>query len=498
MGTKRATRPPRGGRSRSVSGQASAERGGASARRHYSPEERRQAVEAFHGAGLTQKAFARQWGVSAMTLWQWIRKYAEAGPKGLERISTGPVKRRGRAPMAAPVRAEIAAVQRRFPDFGLKKVRHFLRRFSGLAVSLSSVRNVRRAEGLPRAAPIPKPKRKPAPPRRFERAKPGLLWQSDITYLNVPWRKGPLYLIAFLDDHSRYVVGHGLFTNQRQEIVLEVFEEACLRFGKPKEVLTDQGRQYFSWRGKSQFQKLLLKEGVRHIVARAHHPQTVGKTERFWETLKRELWDRVHPKDLEEARSRIRLFVSHHNHQRPHQSLDGLVPADRFFGVADQVRKAMDVAIGKNVLRLALGEAPRKPVYLVGQIDGQSVSMHGEQGRLVVETSDGKRQEIDAKDLGSIPQPKETSDEQQQGDKRSDDPSPDDDAGAAPAAADGGGKPPAPAAPANGVEAPGVPGAEEDAGSGEGPVGVGEPGGAGAGAPVGDGDLEDVARQGVP
>ena len=119
----------------------------------------------------------------------------------------------------------------------------------------------------------------------------------------------------------------------------------------------------------------------------------------------------MHPKDLEDARERIKHFVAHHNHQRPHQSLDGLVPADRFFGVASEVRAAMEAAIAKNELRLALGETPRKPVYLVGQIDGQAVSLHGEQGRLVVQTPDGQRQEIETKDLGAHPRTKETQDD---------------------------------------------------------------------------------------
>ena len=49
------------------------------------------------------------------------------------------------------------------------------------------------------------------------------------------------------------------------------------RFEKPEEVPTDYGRQYFSWRGKSDFQNLFDKEGIRHGVARSHHLQTPGK-----------------------------------------------------------------------------------------------------------------------------------------------------------------------------------------------------------------------------
>ena len=502
MAARKSKGRPRSGRQGEQEGVAEASPGRAWGSKRYSPEERRQAVEAYQKAGLTQKAFAKQWGISAVTLGSWLRKHGEEGPQGLERMAAGPAKRRGRRPLAPAVREEVVAVQRRFPDFGLKKVRHFLARFSGVRVSVASVRRIRKAEGMPAESIPAKRKRKPGPPRRFERAKPGDLWQTDITYLNVPWSRGPLYLIAYLDDHSRYVVGHGLFTHQRADIAVDVFLEACARFGKPKELLSDQGRQYFAWRGKSAFQKMLAKEGVAHVVARAHHPMTVGKTERFWETLKRELWDRVHPKDLEEARARISHFIAHHNHQRPHQSLDGLVPADRFFGVASEVREAIEKEISRNELRIALGEAPRKPVYLVGQVDGMTVSMHGEQGRLVVQTPDGKRQEIEAKDLGAFPTQKETSHEQpkhQQQQSGSDGGGDSDDEGDGAAAAPGGpcrGPAGPDATGAHGAQAAQVRRADQDAAAGAGAVGVGEPGGADPGAPGRDGDPADVAGQG--
>jgi transposase InsO family protein len=486
MGRKRSEA---GGRAEAGSGPA----GGLRAKRQFTPEERRKAVEAYRASGLTQKVFARQWGVSHMTLWGWARKYAQAGPQGLERLAEGAPKRRGKAPLAEAVKAEIVATRRRFPAFGLKKIRDWLGRFGGLKVSRSSVKRVVDAAGLARAAAPPKRRRKAAPPRRFERARPGLLWQTDITYLHVGWQRGPLYLIVFLDDCSRYVVGHGLYTHQRHEIALETFQEACARFGRPKEVLSDQGRQYFAWRGKSEFEKLLEREGVKHVVARAQHPETVGKCERFWETLKKELWDRVHPKDLEEARARVTQFIAHHNHFRPHQSLEGMVPADRFFGVESEVRKAIEATMEKNALRLALGEAPRKPVFLVGQIDGEAVSLHGESGRIVVSTPDGRVREIQTKDLGAAPPTKEASDERKD-EGRDDDGEP----GGAPAGGSGGQPRGAGGAGAeegaHGPEADGVPGAGDAAGRAD-AVGGGERGAAAAGAPDGGGGAQDVAGE---
>ena len=389
------------GSRRHGSGGAGSSTGRLVAKRTFTPDERRAAVEAYYGSELSRHAFARQWGLSHVTLGVWVRKYEAEGPKGLERLASGPPRRRGKAPLAEAVKAEIVAVREAHPEFGWKRLRTWLWRFAGLAVSTSSVRRVAAAAGLPAAEPVVRRRRAAKkPPRRFERARPGELWQSDITYLNVPWRRGPLYLIVWLDDHSRYVVGWGLFAHQRAQIVLETFEEACARYGPPEEALTDQGRQYFAWRGKSAFTKLCDRRGIHHVVARAHHPQTVGKCERLWATVKKELWERVRPRDLDEARERLGHYFGHHNHHRPHESLGGLVPADRFFGVAAEVRQAIEQAVAKNALRLALGEAPRRPVFLVGQIDGQAVSVHGEAGRIVVQTPDGVVREIEARDLG--------------------------------------------------------------------------------------------------
>jgi transposase InsO family protein len=460
----------------------SAGKKGARKLRKSSPEERRQAVEAWQRSGLSQAMFSKQWGVNPITFSGWV---AMAGAKR-------PAERRGRKPrLAEPVKREVVSVKRRFPTFGFLKIRDFVRRFSGLSVSTGSVRKVLNAEGLKPVSVVRRRRRKKSvgPPQEFERAQPNELWQSDITYVDVPWSRKPLYLVAFLDDRSRYVVSFGLHSHQRQEIAIEALSEAISKYGKPREVLTDQGRQYFAWRGKNDFQRRLKLDGIQHVVARAHHPQTVGKCERFWKTLQDELWHRVILRDLDDARERLKHYVAHYNFQRPHQGLEGLTPADRFFGVESEVREAIERSIERNALRLAIGELPRKPVYLVGQIDGQSVSVHGEGGRVVVQMPDGQRKEIEAKDLGINPQPmKETSDERDDGDGEGD-------GGAGHGAGDDGeGTAPDSA----GDEAPRVPGAEEDAASGEGALAGGDARGAGDRARDGDGDPLDVAREEAP
>jgi transposase InsO family protein len=393
--------PPRGGRAQ----------GGTGAKRGKKPDpspgkkgqstlkERLAAVEAYWKSGLTQIQFAKVWGIHPVTLGNWVRKHAKEGPKALERK---PHAGLGRRRLAHSLLEEIKKAKRTFPDFGLKKLKDHLYRFQGLKVSPGSIAKTLR-EDPARGAPAPSPKKqkpKKKAPRRFERSKPGSLWQSDITSFVLPRHQSRVYLTVFLDDYSRYIVSFALALHQKQELVTEALLSGIDRFGKPKEVLTDQGRQYFSWRGKSVFQKLLEKQGIQHVVARSHHPQTVGKCERFWKTVNEEFWSRVQPQELAEARERLSHFITHYNHHRPHQGIDGLVPADRFFGAESEVRAALEARQEKNALRLALGETPRRPVYLVGRIGDREVSLHGERGQLLIHTGDGGVEGMDPEELG--------------------------------------------------------------------------------------------------
>ena len=66
----------------------------------------------------------------------------------------------------------------------------------------------------------PKPPRNPPKPRFFERSTPNQLWQTDIFTFRLGGKNA--YLIGFIDDHSRYLVGLDLFCSQTAEHVLEV------------------------------------------------------------------------------------------------------------------------------------------------------------------------------------------------------------------------------------------------------------------------------------
>ena len=435
------------------------------ARRRFTSDQRRQMVEAYEKSGMTLADFAVLWGVSKSGLSKWLTRYRAEGLKGLEDrphpgVAEGGLQRR----LSAQTRTEIVRTKARFPTFGLRKVRDFLLRFHGVKVSAGSVRNTLREAGVePPAKPRRKPKRKPLLPRRFERARPGQMWQSDITSFVLRRHSQRVYLTVFMDDHSRYVVAFGLEQQQRQELVTGALLEGIARFGKPEEVLTDQGRQYVSWRGKSAFRKLLDREGIAHVVSRTHHPQTLGKCERFWKTVNEEFWLRAKPEDLADARERLGHFIAHYNHFRPHQGIDGLVPADRFFGAEPALRAALEAEMEANELARAVDAPPRKPVFLFGQIGDQQVSVHGERGRLVIHTPDGGRQEMNVEELGLGTEARSDADRGHDSDERDD--------------RDG-----TEAAQAPWEEAPGLQGPGPHGTGGAGAVASGERGGEGEGA----------------
>jgi len=341
-------------------------------------------------SGLPGSEFSRLAGVSAHTLYEWRRRFELEGPAGLEGRPRG--GRRG-SRLPEETRRAILMLKSAHPEWGRDRIRDVLVRSQGHGASSGAIGRVLAEAGYVVEDVPTKPHRDR--PRRFEREKPNLLWQSDIFTFTLKRENRRVHLVAFLDDHSRFIVGYGLHASASGALVREVFLTAVANFGAPKEVLTDQGTQYHSWRGKSAFRKLLDKRGIRQSVAAARHPQTLGKTERFWQTLWRECAETAIFRGLEDARTRIGHFIDHYNFQRPHQGIDGLVPADRFFGAAPQVKETLVARVAANALEIARHGTPRKTFYLTGRVGNESLSLHAEGERVVLTKEDGTREEVD-------------------------------------------------------------------------------------------------------
>jgi hypothetical protein len=76
--------------------------------------------------------------------------------------------------------------------------------------------------------------------------------------------------------------------------------------------------------------------GIKHILASPFHPQTSGKVDRYQQTPKGEI-NQVPYDMLSELKQAIESFVGYYNHQRYHEALGNVTPADVYFGRKDGI-----------------------------------------------------------------------------------------------------------------------------------------------------------------
>ena len=322
--------------------------------------------------GLSVRDVAGMYGVSPTRVSRWTCAYEKCGIAGLEAAPAG-----RRRKLSAKVEAAgqiVKELVKAEPDAGIGKVQGALYRQGFLSMARETVRKLLRRNGVGPQEVRLKRRNKPVKVRSFERACPNDLWQTDIMTFML---KGQyrVYLIGFMDDNSRFMVGWGLYRFQKADNVQEVFRAAIEKRGMPKEVLSDNGRQYHSWRGSSKFTTMLTKLGIRHIRIRPYHPQTCGKIESFWRNLYQECLTKVPLATFEEAEAKIGEYIEYYNFKRPHQGIGNLIPSDRYYGVAGQVKQiiAGNTAAVQEAQPTAAGYTP--PTYLVGNIGGKELRL---------------------------------------------------------------------------------------------------------------------------
>ena len=358
--------------------------------RSFTPEQRLMLLDVWQRSELPAKDFSELSGVSAHSLYTWRKKFEAEGPAGLVGLKRGRPKG---SRLPEPTKRAILLLKRLHEDWGRDRIHDELLRAEGLEASPGAIGKVLEEAGYVVEGVRTKPH--PPPVKRFERARPNQLWQSDLFTFLLRRQNRRVYLVGFLDDCSRFLVGLALSATSSGALVRGAFEAAVASHGLPEEVLTDRGPQYATWRGKSAFRRLLDRRGVKHIVSRPRHPQTLGKIERFWKTIWGDLLHDAVFHDLEDARVRIQQYVDHYNFSRPHQALDGAVPADRFFEAEPEVKAALKKRVKANALEMARGGKPRKPFYLTGRVGDQPLSLHAEGERVVLVKEDGQREEVD-------------------------------------------------------------------------------------------------------
>ncbi len=180
----------------------------------------------------------------------------------------------------------------------------------------------------------PQPQKRPRSSwLRFAAERPNQCWQSDFTH----WRLEngtETEIIAWLDDHSRYLLHLSAHRRITGKTVTDTFTSTADEYGYPTSTLTDNGMVYTTRhaggaRGRgtaNAFETLLALEGITQKNGKPYKPTTQGKIERFWQTLKKHLAMRP-VTSVEELQRILDTFSDYYNTRRPHRALNRKTPA---------------------------------------------------------------------------------------------------------------------------------------------------------------------------
>ncbi len=332
--------------------------------KHYTPSQVAEAVEYAHTHGVAKAS--KDLGPSRFSLYAWLRA-AEAASKGS--ASTTEPTEPAISPTEAQRDAEILEEYARNPGLGPSQIRNQLRRKT-IKVSVQTVRRVMESVGY-RPPKVERVKHD----KRFEAVRPNHMWHLDFVqrYIN----RASVFTLILIDDHSRYVVGHGVDDAERANMVISTFEDAVARHGKPEMVMHDRGSAFWSWRGISRFTALLAELGIDQIVA--EHKEHNGKVEAFNGNLHKELLDQHRFLDVAQMAKRLASHLSWYNHVRTHHSLGGLlVPADRYLGRADEVLARIEAGVGPSDDPLAMRERRLSLFSITSQAGEIEISLMGQ------------------------------------------------------------------------------------------------------------------------
>jgi transposase InsO family protein len=305
------------------------------AAKRYTPSEIAEVVEYAGQHGVS--AASEKYGSSRFSIYAWLDK--------VEKAAAG----KGPAPTTGPDPSDIEAQRDReilnewhkHPGLGPSQIRNQLRR-KNIKTSVTTVRRVMEEAGYR----PPKTKRRNAHDERFEAIRPNHIWHLDYVHRHI--HRASTFSLILIDDHSRYVVGHGIDEVERADFLIAAFEEAVQRHGKPEIVLHDKGSAFWAWRGISRFTALLTEMGIDQIAAQ--NKELNGKLEVFNANLHKEFFDVHRFYDVAEMRRRLATHLHWYNHARTHHALGGLlVPADRYYGRADEVLARIESGQGRDL-----------------------------------------------------------------------------------------------------------------------------------------------------
>jgi transposase InsO family protein len=268
--------------------------------------------------------------ISPRTLRRWVADYKRDGFNGLlrhERIDKGKSKS-----ITDEVLAKAEQYRKELPRRSAGLICELLES-EGHKVARSTLERVLRVRGLSGRQLAKEAKRSPGT-RRFVRIGRNTLWQADIKYgpyvqsPKNPQKRIRTYLLAIIDDATRFVVHGEFYADQKQPILEDSLRKAILRNGSPAGIYVDNGKIFVShW-----LQLACARLNIRHLKTQPYSPEAKGKIERLNRTVESFLAEYAIQKSgtLAELNQLFEAWLSEGYNNKPHSSLDGRTPAEVF------------------------------------------------------------------------------------------------------------------------------------------------------------------------
>lgn len=229
-------------------------------------------------------------------------------------------------PSTLKVMNRIDEIFTKRPFYGVRRITNQLHE-EGLIVNHKKVHNLMQIMGIQAIYPkknlsknnIPHPVY-PYLLKGVRASYPNHIWGTDITYIRMS--KGFLYLVAFLDWYSRFILSWRLSTTLDSSFVIEAAEEAIVNFGLPDITNSDQGVQFTT----EDYLNIWKTFNVQISMDSRGRAMDNIFTERLWRTIKYEEVYLHSYESVADARDSIGLYIDFYNNERFHQSLENQTP----------------------------------------------------------------------------------------------------------------------------------------------------------------------------
>ena len=261
--------------------------------------------------GRSATSIAKIQKISRRYVYKLANKYKKEGKEAYK------AKKAGRPKQPLNKRFVNKTIElRKTTDYGKEKL-HFVLKRSGFFVSQRQIQRILDENRLT----------DPCPKRRGQRKYVRYQWPISDYMWHCDWSeyKGKWYCV-FIDDRSRKIMAAGKFDNATTKNALFVLYQAILsNVVCPVVILSDKGSQFYAnkrnkkgEKGFSEFEKELELVGIEFWTSRRNHPQTNGKMEKWFDTMKKRF--KKHPSET------LQDVVKWYNEERIHHALDYETP----------------------------------------------------------------------------------------------------------------------------------------------------------------------------